>query len=182
MIKFILPSFKISIERWKWNNEYKIYVSNMGNFKNELKEIIPIKIANNSGYSVIKTKDGLKSAHRIVMLTWKPVSNAENLTVDHLDHNKRNNRIENLEWTTKQENWARAAADIYSDCESWELWQNHKIKSGSTVFDNADEVIAWLQKNKGLNQSIADMNKVKRKLHKACVEGVLYHGRRWYYA
>ena len=38
------------------------------------------------------------------MLTWKPIPNAESLTVDHLDHNKRNNSVENLEWITSSDN------------------------------------------------------------------------------
>ena len=34
------------------------------------------------------------------------------MTVDHLDHNKRNNCISNLEWVTREENQERAQADI----------------------------------------------------------------------
>jgi hypothetical protein len=49
--------------------------------------------------------------HRLVMLTWKPTPEAEGLTVDHLDHNKRNNALSNLEWVTREENVRRAAED-----------------------------------------------------------------------
>ena len=45
------------------------------------------------------------------MLTWRPTANAELLTVDHLDHNKRNNALNNLEWVTLEENQRRAEAD-----------------------------------------------------------------------
>jgi hypothetical protein len=45
------------------------------------------------------------------MLTWRPTANAENLTIDHLDHNKRNNALTNLEWVTREENVRRAEAD-----------------------------------------------------------------------
>ena len=46
------------------------------------------------------------------MLTWRPIPNAEELTVDHLNHNKRDNSLENLEWVTKEENLRRAAEDL----------------------------------------------------------------------
>jgi hypothetical protein len=55
--------------------------------------------------------------HRVVMLTWKPTPEAEKLTVDHLDHNKRNNALSNLEWVTKEENQRRADADYISGIE-----------------------------------------------------------------
>ena len=44
MFNFILPSFKFKVEKWKWNKEYRIYVSNLGNFKDEYKNNIPIMI------------------------------------------------------------------------------------------------------------------------------------------
>ena len=107
MFKIILPKLLLNIERWKWNEEYRIYVSNTGKFKNEYKKPMPILI-NQKGYITIKTLYGLKLAHRLVMLTWNPIPNAEDLTVDHLDHNKRNNAVSNLEWVTKAENLSRA--------------------------------------------------------------------------
>lgn len=99
------------IERYKWNKEYGIYVSNLGNFKDRYKRRLPIMVRN-GGYLSVKTERGIKSAHRLVMLTWKPIPNAEILTVDHLDHNKRNNSLSNLEWVTKAENKRRAARDL----------------------------------------------------------------------
>lgn len=64
------------------------------------------------GYVKINTNAGIKSAHRLVMLTWRPIPNAEDLTVDHLDHNKRNNLVTNLEWVSKSENLRRAEEDL----------------------------------------------------------------------
>jgi hypothetical protein len=49
------------------------------------------------------------------MLTWKPIPDAENLTVDHLNHNKRDNSLYNLEWVTQKENLRRAKEDSYVD-------------------------------------------------------------------
>jgi hypothetical protein len=110
MFKVVLPRFIFRIERWKWNKEYRMYVSNMGHFMDEYKKIIPIKI-NNNGYVTIRTAYGFVLAHRLVMFTWRPTANMEALTVDHLDHNKRNNSVENLEWVTAAENERRARED-----------------------------------------------------------------------
>lgn len=110
---FMLPTISLRIERWKFNKDYGVYVSTLGHFKDRHKRPLPIKI-NDRGYCLVKTeapKQPWKLAHRIVMLTWKPIPDAENLTVDHLDHNKRDNSLTNLEWVTEQENHKRAAAD-----------------------------------------------------------------------
>ena len=114
MFNFILPRFVFRVERWKWNKEYRIYVSNMGHFMDEHKKIIPVKI-NQNGYVLIKTNYGFELGHRLVMKTWRPTAAMDKLTVDHLDHNKRNNSVENLEWVTRAENMKRARADYIDE-------------------------------------------------------------------
>lgn len=109
----ILPTIKFNIERWKYNPTFELYVSNMGHVKNKSKADMAPKITQN-GYVAIYV--GCSSPHwillhRLVMLTWKPTPEAEDLTVDHLDHNKRNNALSNLEWVTQEENVRRAAED-----------------------------------------------------------------------
>lgn len=102
-----------SIERWKWNPDFGIYVSNKGRFRTRDKRDVPIQISE-GGYCVVYCGGTIHkhmSAHRVVMLTWRPTANAENLTIDHLDHNKRNNALTNLEWVTREENVRRAEAD-----------------------------------------------------------------------
>ena len=113
----MLPTISLRIERWKFNKEYGIYVSTLGNFKDRYKRRLPIKI-DKGGYCRVKTevpKAPWKLAHRLVMLTWKPIPDAENLTVDHLNHNKRDNSLYNLEWVTQKENLRRAKEDSYVD-------------------------------------------------------------------
>ena len=106
----IFPTISLRVERWKFNKDYGVYVSTLGNFKDRHKRRLPIKIRD--GYCYIETEIGKwKSAHRLVMLTWKPIPNAEELTVDHLNHNKRENTIYNLEWVSEAENQRRAKID-----------------------------------------------------------------------
>ena len=75
------------------------------------------------GYErVVLTKDGIRktySVHKLVALAFIP--NPENkTTINHIDGNKRNNNVSNLEWATEQEN------------------QNHKWKNGLANY-NRDE-------------------------------------------
>ena len=136
MFRIILPRFIFRVEKWKWNKEYRIYVSNMGHFMDEHKKIIPIKI-NQSGYVVIKTPYGLEQGHRLVMKTWRPTAAMDKLTVDHLDHNKRNNSVENLEWVTRAENMKRARADYIDENAKP---KNKAPKSGAKAAANSDMV------------------------------------------
>lgn len=106
----IFPKLHIELERWKFNKEYQIYVSTFGNIKTKDKKIK--KPYPFSGYMVVKVRGKSMFVHRLVLKTWKPINNADQMTVDHLDHNKRNNRLSNLEWVTEEENKRRAAEDL----------------------------------------------------------------------
>lgn len=108
---FILPTITINIERWKWNRKYKVFVSNRGRVKNIEGQLLRVKTTS-KGYLAVEvaTKKAM-FIHRLVMETWRPISNPEEMTVDHLDHNKRNNDIRNLEWVTGRDNRKRAAND-----------------------------------------------------------------------
>ncbi len=51
--------------------------------------------------------DGKKYAlHRVVLLSFDPIDNAEDYTVDHIDGNRSNNKLENLRWATNSDNIA----------------------------------------------------------------------------
>ena len=190
MCRFILPTLKLNIERWKWNSEFRVYVSNMGNFKDEHKKPIAIKIGSSSGYVKIKTPYGVKSTHRLVMLTWKPIPNAEEMTVDHLDHNKRNNKLENLEWVDETENKTRAKEDIYKEAAApveqktqttkKQVIHGRRIRTGKQTFENIDEAIAWMRRSGFLNDSYIKEN-IESKIANAIKNNKLYCGRKWKY-
>lgn len=44
------------------------------------------------------------SVHRLVLQTFKPIENMAELQVNHIDGNKENNAVSNLEWVTLKEN------------------------------------------------------------------------------
>ena len=187
MLKFIAPKFLFKVERWKWNPDYRIYVSNMGHFKNEYKQDLPIKIGKKNGYcGIIVPNFGFKYAHRLVMLTWKPIPDAENLTVDHLDHNKRNNAVDNLEWVTKEENWARAQEDLHDDAAAGSESQTQikdltpaqpRYKAGKKLlFNSLDDAAAWCVQQSGNGLTI---EQAKNKIEVKCKSGAKYCGRVW---
>lgn len=100
-------------EQWKPIEGYKgkYLVSNMGRIKSlkHLKPRILAVFTNNKGYDrVALSKDG-KSRHflvsRLVAQAFCPNPDPENATtVDHVDHDTRNNRADNLRWLSLHEN------------------------------------------------------------------------------
>ena len=154
MFKIIFPRFLFKIERWKWNKEYRVYVSNQGHFKDEHKKNIPLKVYH-TGYCAIFTPYGMKQAHRLVMLTWVPIPNAESMTVDHLDHNKRNNSLENLEWVTNEENLSRAQIDFLSEVPV-EKRTYIVISNEHKKFYSYEEAAKWIKQQANIKHKKVD--------------------------
>lgn len=74
-----------------------------------------MKTRNRAGtnYQIINLSklDGSKRTfrvHRLVMMAFNPVENMDELEVNHIDGNKKNNKLENLEWCTASENQIHA--------------------------------------------------------------------------
>ena len=166
MINFILPKINFSIEKWKWNKEFRVYVSNLGSFKDEHRRPLPIKVGTN-GYCYIKTDRGFKTAHRLVMLTWKPIPNAESLTIDHLNHNKRENTIYNLEWVTKKENLNRACNDLIKIQENEESKINKQSDfinyANKAKFNSCDDAAKKKKKKNGMKEN-TNLDMVKKSI------------------
>lgn len=142
----------INFEKYRWNKDYGVYVSNLGHFKDRYKRLLPVKI-NLSGYVVIKTEKGYISAHRLVMYTWRPIPNAENMTVDHLNHNKRDNSLKNLEWIDRLENQRRACEDIVNIFENPFDIENISSKNNIKKYRILDKDKNTLRKNLSLEET-----------------------------
>lgn len=182
-MNFIFPKLIFTIEKWKWNKEYQLYVSNLGHFKDEHKNIIPIKI-DRGGYVVIRTKNGLTKAHRVVMKTFCPTVDMDNLTVDHLDHNKRNNSVINLEWVTKEENKRRAVEDFISTIGEEPVSTNKNyifslIKDDQLFilnFKTYEELAEWLIIKEKMGHNNLKITNIVKKIKKAINNNINYCG------
>jgi len=104
-------SIKFNEEEWKMipinftNGKENYYVSSLGRFKNN-KGII-MKNYKNSEYIYIQINKKRHALHRLIALVF--IENQENKPfVNHIDGNKLNNLINNLEWVTKSENTIHA--------------------------------------------------------------------------
>lgn len=96
-------------ETWKFIKGYenKYEVSNLGRVRNSKGQLMKPQI-NKKGYLRYtlwsNNKNKLFFIQRLVMETFSPIDNMNELQVNHIDGNKENNKIENLEWVTNQEN------------------------------------------------------------------------------
>jgi hypothetical protein len=102
----IIKQSDLNDEFWKsisHNNCEHHYVSNLGRFKNSRNIIMNNYKINANGYVRININNKTHLLHRLIAITF--IDNPDNKhQVNHIDGNKINNNITNLEWVTNKEN------------------------------------------------------------------------------
>ena len=164
-------------EIWKDIKDYegKDQISNLGNVKNSKNNNL-LSIRNDCcwGYVFVTLNKNGKpknyKVHRLVAKTFipNPLNKAE---VNHIDGNKLNNCVDNLEWVTRAEN------------------QKHAIKNGLVSFENKKKPVIQLKDEKEIARykSIADVETTTGYLACnvcKCCKGKIkqYKGFHWRYA
>lgn len=143
------------MEQWKVVKGFENYlVSSLGNVKNingKLKKIV-YDSKNNYGYVELwKNNKGKKfRIHRLVAETFIPNTLGKE-QVNHIDGDKKNNCVSNLEWVTPKENIRHA---IENDLSS--------IKYGSKNLASKlkEEDVKYIRENAGINKSVKELSKI----------------------
>jgi hypothetical protein len=136
------------------------YISNYGRIKNG-KRLLKLSIDNN-GYYTYSTK----AIHRIVAMQFIPNPNNYDI-VNHIDGNKLNNNVKNLEWTTYQGNAIHSiTAGLRSNVKRVVQIDenNNSIKTYYSCSDAARE----------LNTNASSVNKCCKGIIKSCGNGLRF--------
>lgn len=113
------------MEEWKSVYNSKFYqISNMGNIRGlggiiirkdgkpyTVKPCVLKPQVTKFGYQLIDLKLDINkkySIYRLVIETFNPITNMNKYQVNHIDGNKQNNKLNNLEWCTREENMQHA--------------------------------------------------------------------------
>jgi len=92
---------KIRVRKIKHHDLTNYLISRDGRIFNSKYNELTNTITN--GYYIVKIKKKSYTVHRLVAMTY--IKNQNNHpVVNHIDENKLNNKVENLEWVTQQEN------------------------------------------------------------------------------
>ena len=118
-------------EKWKKiviNNQETFYsVSNLGRVRNDKTKTFLGGTVNNNGYQMVHLRqriDKYCSVHRLVMKAFCPCENQDDLEINHIDGNKLNNTLSNLEWVNRIENMRAYRSNSIGKCYQYDLEGN----------------------------------------------------------
>lgn len=159
------------MEIWKDIPGYEGYykASNLGRIKSKRKILSPIK---GEYLKVGLSKNGIQKTlyvHRIIAQTF--IENKNNFThINHIDENKYNNKVDNLEWCTNKYNINYGNAQKKKGKQQIRYHIIQKDKDGNFIkeWECASQVAKCLNLNKGT-------------IRKSCKTGLKNYGYYWEY-
>lgn len=116
-----------------YNFEELYEINLIGQVKSLRSNTIITQRYNADGYLTVslRDKDGkqtTKGIHRLLLETFAPVENMGSLTVNHINHIKDDNRLENLEWLTNAENVKEAySAGLHKGKHKGSHWNERPV-------------------------------------------------------
>ena len=113
-----------------------------------------------------KGKFTAKNIHRLVLETFKP-TNIPKLETNHIDGDKYNNRLDNLEWVTSKENKAHAFKTGLCNHRRGEGLYNSKL---------TEKAVKWIRENHK-QYTYSELTK-KFSVGKSCICGIV-HRKAW---
>ena len=147
---------KLVWERWKKvpDLEY-VKVSSLGNVKVNGKLVRP-KV-NNTGYFVVEMEDKIYLVHRLIAKAFLKHNLERYETIDHIDSNKRNNAVSNLEVVSQEENMKRAAENMLKhtvDTSTLPVWKI-RLTDGKHKYSTLQKACNSLMNETNLTQEEA---------------------------
>jgi hypothetical protein len=114
------------------------FVSNFGRFKNSKRIIMKDYKLHHSGYIYVRVNKDKYALHRLVAFTF--LENPENKAfVNHIDGNKTNNSLANLEWNTPRENNLHSHKTGLTKCFTRKIVQYDSVMNKIANFNSIVE-------------------------------------------
>ena len=129
------------------------YVSSLGRFKNSKGIIMKDYKPHHSGYIYVRVNNDKYALHRLVAFTF--LENPENKEfVNHIDGNKTNNSLANIEWNTPRENSLHSHKTGLTKCFT------KKITQYDLKMNKINEYNSIVEASKILNTSLSNIKAV----------------------
>jgi hypothetical protein len=87
----------------EWREWRTAEVSNLGRFKDS-RGVVKIPTPDAQGYCRVEIGGSKKRMHILIAQVFLPAGRPDQTEVDHIDHNRSNNHISNLRWSTPSDN------------------------------------------------------------------------------
>lgn len=155
-------------EQWRQIDDTRYEISDKGRVRNSIKGNILKGSKHNHGYrSVclrIDNKDSYKLIHRLIASAFIPNNDSKKDCINHIDGDKLNNSISNLEWCTKAENNKHACqAGLRKGGNSIQITEAQVLEARK-LYDEGLRV-SQISKKFQLDWNVID-NIIKRKTYK----------------